>query len=128
MNFRSSHWKAFCKIGIMKSMIKLFEKFLWRSFFSRVTGYNPKVLLKMKCFPNIFQRFETTDLISYFIKQLFSKTPILRGSAQPVFTCSNSIELKSTMYKVNNKDTRETSFNVFLVSLLLNLNRFYNFF
>ena len=41
----------------------------------------------------------TTQLINYL------KTPILRGSAQPAFTCSNSIELTSIMYKVNNKDT-----------------------
>ena len=40
-----------------------------------------------------------------FTKQLFLQTPFLRGSAQPAFTCSNSIELTSTMYKVDNKNT-----------------------
>ena len=39
-------------------------------------------------------------------------------------TCSHSIELTSAMYKVNNKDTRTTSFNVFLVSFVLTLNKF----
>ena len=39
----------------------------------------------------------------------------MRVSAQPAFACSNSIELTSTMFKVNNKDTRTTSFDVFLV-------------
>ena len=56
------------------------------------------------------------------------------GSAQPAFTCSNSIELTSTINKVNNKDTRTTSFDVFfavfeqilhfvLVFLLVTLSR-----
>ena len=52
----------------------------------------------------------------------------MRGSAQPLFTCSNSIELTSAMYKVNNKDTRTTSFDAFLVSFMLTLNKFYTLF
>ena len=43
-------------------------------------------------------------------------------------TCSNSIELTSGMYKLDNKDTRATSFDIFLVSFLLTLNRFYTWF
>ena len=43
----------------------------------------------------------------------------MRGCGQPAFTCLNSIELTSTMYKVNNKDTRTTSFDVFLVFFML---------
>ena len=71
----------------------------------------------MNSFTNIFEGFENTNLtFSYFTKQLFLETPFLRGSAQSAFNCSNSIELASTMYKVNNKDTRTTSFDVFLVS------------
>ena len=50
------------KIGILKSMIKLLEKYLWRSFFSKATGNSPEILLKMNSFTNIFQVFEATDL------------------------------------------------------------------
>ena len=111
------------KIDILKSMIKLIEKHLWRSFFSKTTGNSSKTLLKMNFFTNIFQGFQTKNLAtlqnSYFSKHLF-----LRGSAQLAFTCSNPIELTSAMYKVNNKDTRTTSFDVFLVSFVLSLNRF----
>ena len=53
-----------------------------------------------------------------FYKKLFLKAPIFRGSAHPEFTCSNSIKLTSTMYKVNNKDTRTKSFDVFLMLTL----------
>ena len=52
----------------------------------------------------------------------------MRGSAHLAFTCSNSIGLTNIIYKVNNKDTRTTSFDVFLVSFMLTLNRFYTLF
>ena len=84
-------------IDILKFMIKLLEKYLWRSFFSKVRGNSPKSLLKMNSFTNIF-------------------------------TCSYLIELTSIMYKVNNKESRTTSFDVFLVSFVLTLNRFYALF
>ena len=37
------------------------------------------------------------------------------------FTCSNSIELTSAVYKVYNNNTRTTLFDVFLVSFMLPL-------
>ena len=82
----------------------------------------------MNSFTNIFEGFENTNLtFSYFTKQLFLETPFLRGSAQPAFNCSNSIELASTMYKVNNKDNSATWFEQILhllaVFLLLTLSR-----
>ena len=66
----------------------------------------------------MFHEYSTNivcPMSSYLTKQLFVKTHFMRGSAQPAFACSNSIELTSTMFKVNNKDTRTTSFDVFLV-------------
>ena len=43
-------------------MIKLIEKYLWRSFFSKATDSSPKILLKMNFFTDIFHEFQTTDL------------------------------------------------------------------
>ena len=82
----------------------------------------------MNSFTNIFQEFQITGVTKLLYKTAIFKTRFLRASAQPAFTCSNSIELTSTMYKINNKDTRTTSFDVFLMSFLLTLNRFYTLF
>ena len=46
------------KIGVPKSMIKLFEVYLSKSFFNKATGNSPKILLKRNSFPNIFQGFQ----------------------------------------------------------------------
>ena len=50
------------KVGFLKPMIKLLEKYLGRSFFRKVTCNSPKILLKMNSFTNVFQRFQTPDL------------------------------------------------------------------
>ena len=44
-------------------MIKLLEKYLWRSFVIEATGKgnDPKILLKMNSFTIIFQGFKTTN-------------------------------------------------------------------
>ena len=47
----------------------------------------------------------------------------MRRIAQPEFTCSNLIELTSTMYKINKIDTRKTSFDVFLMSIIVNVEQ-----
>ena len=50
-------------MGILKSMMKLLEKYLWKTFFSKAAGNIAKILLKMNSFTNIFQGFQITDLI-----------------------------------------------------------------
>ena len=53
------------KIDILKSMIKLFEKYLCRSFFSKSTGNRPNILLKMNYFTTAFpecQLLHKTDI------------------------------------------------------------------
>ena len=115
------------KIGILKSMIFFMSSLssIYEFFLSKATGSSPTILLKMNSFTDIFQRFQTTYLTLLFTKQLFWKTPFLRGSTQSAFTYSDTMELTSTMYKVNNKDIKTPSFDVFLASFLLALNRFY---
>ena len=68
------------KIGILKSLSKLLEKYLGRRLFSKATGNNPKVLLKMNSFPNIFQVFQITDTLqnSYFGKCLLREVQLTR--------------------------------------------------
>ena len=104
------------KIGIWKSIINILEKYLWRSFLSKATGNSPKILLKMNFFTNIFQGFQTTDLQnSCFEKHL----------SWEVFLVDIYLFKFNTVYKVNNKDTRATSFDVFLASFMLTSNKFY---
>ena len=90
------------------------------SFFSKATGSSPKILLKMNSFTDIFSKI--SEHIPNFA---IYETPFLRGSTQSAFTYSDTMELTSTMYKVNNKDIKTPSFDVFLASFLLALNRFY---
>ena len=54
--------RSYVKIGILKSMIKLLEKYLWRRFASNATDNSPKSLLKLNSFANVFQGFQATDL------------------------------------------------------------------
>ena len=105
------------KIGSLKSMIKFLKNTCEGVFISKVTGNSPKILLKMNYLTN--KDFRPQTSLGYFTKQLHLKTCFFRSSVQPGLTCSNSIELTSTIYKVNNKDTRTTSFDVFLVSFII---------
>ena len=103
--------KRSVNIGIVKSMIKLLEKFLWRSFSAKATGNSRKILLKMNFFTNICHGFQTIDLTWLLYKTAIFKKQ--RGFTHPAFTCSNSIELTSTIYKDNNIDTIATSLTPF---------------
>ena len=121
--------RRFVKIGLLKSMIKLLEKYLWRSFFSKTNGNSLNIFTKNELLHKYFSRISDHRLNLATLQNIcFKKHLFLRGSAQPTFTCSNSIGLTSLMYKVNNKDTRTTSFDVFSVNFMLTLNRFYTLF
>ena len=74
------------KISIPKSMIKLLEKYLWKSLVSKDTGNSSKILVKMNYFTNIFQGFQTTDLTLPY------KTSILKNTFFDRF-CSVNINL-----------------------------------
>ena len=60
--FKAATDRRSVKKGILKSVIKLLEKFLWRSFFSKATGNGPNILLEMNSFTNVVQGFQTTVL------------------------------------------------------------------
>ena len=50
------------KIGILKSMIKLLEKYPGGNFSSKATGNSLNILLKINSFTNIFQGFQSRGL------------------------------------------------------------------
>ena len=117
----ATDWRS-VKVGILKSVISLLEKYLRKSFFSIAT----KNFTENELLHKYFQGSQTTCLTWLLYKTaIFKNTSFLRGSAQPAFICPNSIELTSIVYKVNNKDTRTMSVDVFLLSFMLTLNRFY---
>ena len=60
--FKAANDRHSIKIGILKSMIKLLAKYLWRSFFSKAIDNSPKTLLKINSVTNVFQGFQTTVL------------------------------------------------------------------
>ena len=87
------------KIGILKS-IKSLENTCEGVFLVKLQAI--ALIFYENCTPSqiFFKDFGPQTELSYFTKQIILKTPFLRGSVQPAFTYSNSIELTTAIYKV----------------------------
>ena len=71
LNYRSSHWRCYIKIAVLKNFVKFIGKHLCQSLlFNKVAGLRPTTLLKRDSGIGVFCEFCEIFKITFFTEQL----------------------------------------------------------